>query len=114
MFQVHGVDARGQVAVRRRLGRWRVLAWFANLPGCLVGLEACGGAHPWARELTRRGHEVRLMRPQYVKAYVKTNSTMPQLPKRPTRLCSGPGCALCPSRARTARCCCCCTGGALS
>jgi transposase len=73
VFQVHGVDARGRVGLRKRLARAKVLAFFANLPRCLIGLEACGGAHHWARELTRLGHEVRLMPPQYVKAYVKTN-----------------------------------------
>jgi transposase len=50
-----------------------VLALFANLPCCRIGLEACGGAHFWARELSALGHEVRLMPPQYLKAYVKTN-----------------------------------------
>ena len=73
VFLVHGVDARGRVVLRKRLARAKVLVFFANLPRCLVGLEACGGAHYWARELTRLGHEVRLMPPQYVKAYLKTN-----------------------------------------
>jgi transposase len=73
VFQVHGVDRHGKVVLRKRLSRGRVLAFFANLPPCLIGLEACGGAHYWARELRALGHEVRLMPPQYVKAYVKTN-----------------------------------------
>jgi transposase len=73
VFQVHGVDEHGRVVLRKRLARGRVLAFFANLPRCLIGLEACGGAHHWARELNRLGHEVRLMPPQYVKPYVKTN-----------------------------------------
>jgi transposase len=73
VFQVHGVDARGRVVLRKRLARAKVLEFFANLPRCLIGLEACGGAHDWARELQARGHEVRLMPPQYVKAYVKSN-----------------------------------------
>jgi transposase len=73
LFQVHGVDARGQVVLRRRLARAKVLVFFANLPPCLIGLEAGGGAHHWARELIRLGHDARLMPPQYVKAYVKTN-----------------------------------------
>lgn len=72
VFQIHAIDARGRV-MRRRLARAKVLEFFANLPPCVVGLEACGGAHHWARELTRLGHEVRLMPPQYVKSYVKTN-----------------------------------------
>jgi transposase len=73
VFQVHGVDRHVKVVLRKRLARARVLAFFANLPRCLVGLEAGGGAHHWARELRALGHDARLMPPQYVKAYVKTN-----------------------------------------
>jgi transposase len=73
VFLVHGVDARGRVVLRKRLARAKVLGFFADLPGCLIGMEACGGAHYWARELSRLGHEARLMPPQYVKASVKTN-----------------------------------------
>jgi transposase len=73
VFQAHGVDQHGKVVLRRRLSRGQVLAFFANLPRCVIGLEACGGAHHWARELTKLGHEVRLMPPQYVRPYVKTN-----------------------------------------
>ena len=72
-FQIHGVAACGRTTLRKKLGRGKVLEFFANLPGCLIGMEACGGAHYWARELTKLGHEVRLMPPQYVKPYVKTN-----------------------------------------
>lgn len=71
VFQVHGVDASGTVVVRQQLQRKKVLAYFAKLPPCLIGLEACASAHYWARELTRLGHEVRLMPPAYVKPYVK-------------------------------------------
>src|SRR5919106_6757210 len=70
VFQVHGIDQRGKVILRQRLARAKVLAFFANLRRCLIGMEACGGAHYWARELRALGHEVRLMPPQYVKAYV--------------------------------------------
>jgi len=73
VFQVHGIDASGAPVVRKRLRRSEVLAFFARLPGCLVGLEACATAHYWARELQAVGHEVRLMPAQYVKAYVKRN-----------------------------------------
>jgi transposase len=73
VFQVHGIDQRGKVILRQRLARAKVLAFFANLRRCLIGMEACGGAHYWARELRALGHEVRLMPPQYVKPYVKTN-----------------------------------------
>jgi transposase len=71
VFQVHGVDAQGKVVVTKRLRRDAVLAFFANLAPCVVGMEACAGSHFWAREITRLGHTVRLMAPQYVKPYVK-------------------------------------------
>jgi transposase len=73
VFQVHGVDDRGKAALRKQLRREQVTAFFANLPPCLVGMEACSGAHYWARTLQRFGHTVRLMAPQFVKPYVKTN-----------------------------------------
>src|SRR5919199_88785 len=73
LFQVHGADAQGRPVLKRKLAREKVLEFFANLPPCLVGLEACAAAHYWARELARLGHEVRLMPPQYVRPYVKTN-----------------------------------------
>jgi transposase len=72
-FQVHGVDASGAVAVRRKLRRSEVLSFFQSLQPCLVGIEACATAHYWARELIELGHEVKLMPPAYVKAYVKRN-----------------------------------------
>ena len=73
VFQVHGVDAKGRLVCRRKLRRTQLAAYFANLPCCLIGLEACGGAHYWARRLSRLGHTVRLMAPQFVKPYVKSN-----------------------------------------
>jgi transposase len=73
LFQVHGADAQGRPVLKRKLARGKVQEFFATLPRCLVGLEACAAAHYWARELTKLGHEVRLMPPQYVRAYVKTN-----------------------------------------
>src|ERR1700732_1682636 len=71
VFQVHGVDAAGQVVIRRKLKRRYVLAFFQKLPPCLVGIEACASAHYWGRELQALGHTVRLMPPAYVKPYVK-------------------------------------------
>ena len=71
VFQVHGVDEEGRVVVRRQVRRGQVAPFFANLSPCLVGIEACPGAHHWARRLRGLGHEVRLMPPQYVKPYVK-------------------------------------------
>jgi transposase len=73
VFQVHGVDASGQVAFRRQLRRAQVLAFFKSLPPCLVGLEACATSHHWAREIGKLGHTVRMMPAKYVKAYVKRN-----------------------------------------
>src|SRR5919107_1389599 len=74
-FQLHGVDPTGRTALRKKLSRSRLLAFFADLPACTIGMEACGGAHHWARELTRLGHTVRLMPPAYVKPYVKRGKT---------------------------------------
>jgi transposase len=71
VFQVHGVDAVGQVVIRRQLKRRYVLAFFQKLPACLVGIEACASSHHWSRELKALGHTVRLMPPAYVKPYVK-------------------------------------------
>jgi transposase len=73
VFQVHGVDARCRPVFRKQLRRDQVTAYFANLPPCLVGMEACGSAHHWARKLQSLGHSVKLMAPQFVKPYVKTN-----------------------------------------
>jgi transposase len=73
IFQVHGVDETGTVVVVKRLRRNQVIGFFAGLPACLIGMEACATAHHWARELAAVGHAVRLMPPQYVKAYVKRN-----------------------------------------
>ena len=75
VFQVHGVDAAGAAVVKRKLRRGQVLEVFARLDPCLVGMEACAGAHYWARELTALGHEVRIMPPSYVKPYVKRGKT---------------------------------------
>ena len=71
VFQVHGVDADGQVVIRRQLKRRYVLAFFQKLPPCLVGIEACASSHHWSRELQALGHTVQLMPPAYVKPYVK-------------------------------------------
>ncbi len=71
VFQVHGVDGDGEVVVRRRLRRSRVLPFFATVEPCRIGVEACATGHYWARELRALGHDVRLMAPSYVKPYVK-------------------------------------------
>ena len=67
VFQVHGADAKGRLVFKKRLSRGKVLSFFANLPPCMIGMEACAGAHDWAREFQALRHEVRLMPPQYVK-----------------------------------------------
>jgi transposase len=71
VFQIHGMDAAGQVVIRRKLKRRYVLAFFQKLPPCLIGIEACASSHYWSRELQALGHTVRLMPPAYVKPYVK-------------------------------------------
>jgi transposase len=71
VFQVHGVDGAGAVVIRKRIGRSKVLEFFADLPPCLIGIEACATAHHWGRELQALGHTVKLMPPSYVKAYLK-------------------------------------------
>lgn len=75
VFQIHGVDSKGKAILRKRLRRDQVAAFFGNLPACLVGMEACSGAHHWARRLEAFGHTVKLMAPQFVKPYVKSNKT---------------------------------------
>ncbi len=73
VFQIHGVDERGKVGVRKQLKRAEMSVYFSNLEPCLIGMEACGSAHYWARKLEGYGHTVKLMAPQFVKPYVKTN-----------------------------------------
>jgi transposase len=85
VFQVHGIAATGEVVVRQRLSRCKVLHFFAKMPACLVGLEACGAAHYWGRELRRLGHDARLMPPSYVKPYVSARRTMRPMPRRSAR-----------------------------
>jgi len=72
VFQVHGLDSSGKVTLRKRLRRGQLTDFFANLPGCVIGLEATQGAHHWARVLESFGHSVRLVAPQFVKPYLQT------------------------------------------
>jgi transposase len=71
VFQVHGVDVAGKPVLKKQLRRGQMLEFFGKLPPCLIGMEACATSHHWARELRKLGHDVRLMPPSYVKAYVK-------------------------------------------
>ena len=75
VFQAHGADATGKAVLHRKLQRPEVLTFFAAMPPCLVGIEACSTAHHWAREITALGHQVRLMPASYVKPYVKLGKT---------------------------------------
>src|SRR5207237_10725414 len=71
VFQVHGVDSAGKVVITRQLRRKQVIEFFSKIPPCLVGMEACGTAHHWAREVSKFGHTVRLLPPCYVNGYSK-------------------------------------------
>ena len=73
VFQVHGADGDGRPVLRKKFRRAKLMPFFADLPPCLVGMEACATCHHWARELQALGHEVRLIPPQYVRPFVKTN-----------------------------------------
>ena len=98
VFQVHGVDATGQVVIRRQLKRRSVLAFFQKLPPCLVGIEACASSHHWSRELQALGHTVRLMPPAYVKPYVKRQKNDMADQRRFARRSPGPTCGSCRPR----------------
>ena len=73
VFEVHGVDGHGKTVLRRTLRRGAVMSFFANSPPCLVGMEASNGAHFWAKAISELGHDVRLISPQFVTPYVKSN-----------------------------------------
>jgi transposase len=75
VFQIHGVDGSGKAVLKKQLRRNQVLTYFIKLTTCTIGMEACGGAHYWARKLSAMGHTVKLMAPQFVKPYVKANKT---------------------------------------
>ncbi|MHB8624347.1 MAG: IS110 family transposase [Sulfuricaulis sp.] len=73
VFQLHAVDERGKTVLKKQIKRHQVLPFFTTLEPCVIGMEACGSAHHWARKLSALGHTVKLMAPQFVKPYVKTN-----------------------------------------
>ncbi|CDH20682.1 transposase (fragment) [Xenorhabdus bovienii str. kraussei Quebec] len=73
LFQIHGVDENGKCKLKKRIKRSQMSTFFVNMSPCIIGMEACAGSHYWARILTAQGHNVKLMPPQFVKPYVKTN-----------------------------------------
>ena len=104
VFQVHGVDAAGNVIIRRQLKRRYVLAFFQKLPPCLIGIEACASSHHWSRELEALGHTVRLMPPAYVKPYVKRHkNAMPLTPRRSAKRSPGQTCGSSRPRRQSSR-----------
>jgi len=114
LFQVHGADAQGRMLLKRKLARGKVLEFFATLPACLVGLEACGAAHYWARELTKLGHQVRLMPHSTCGPTSRPTSTTRPMPRPAARRSSGPACGLSRPRMRTSKRYWCCTACASS
>jgi transposase len=98
VFQLHGVDERGHTVLRRRLSRAQVVPFFTQLRPCLVGIEACGSAHYWARTLTALGHDVRLLAPQFVAPYRKTDKNDDHDAEESAKPLASPTCALSPSR----------------
>jgi transposase len=99
-FQVHALVSEGGPAVTRKLTRLKMAAFFSQIEPCLIGVEACGSAHYWARELQAMGHGVLLMPPAYTKPYVKRGKN-DATPRQSARRCRVPECALCRSRARS-------------
>jgi transposase len=95
VFQVHGIDAAEKVIVRTQLRRGQVIAFFEALAPCLVGMEACATSPHWARELTKLGHEVRLMPAKDVKAYSSAIRTMPPTRRKSVRRCGARPCVSC-------------------
>lgn len=111
VFQVHGVDETGTVVLRKQLRRSGVLKYFAQLSPCLIGVEACGGAHYWSRELSKLGHDVRMMAPAFVKPYLRRTKMIAMMPKPSVKRCSVPRCDLYrPRRRNSSRCCTCIMG----
>ncbi len=95
VFQIHGVDANGRALLRKQLRRHEMIMFFANMEPCLIGMEACGSAHHWARKIGQYGHTVKLMAPQFVKPYVKTNKNDMAVRKRSAKQYLDPTCVLC-------------------
>src|SRR5450756_518013 len=102
-IQIHALESKDGRAVKRKLPRSKFLEFFADVAPCLIGMEACGSAHYWARQLRAMGHDVRLMPPAYVKAYVKRGKNDAVDAAACCEGVSRPTCALCRSRARNSK-----------
>lgn len=94
VFQIHAVSKEGNVVKRLTIKRHKVLEFFAHCEPCLVGMEACGGAHYWAREMTALGHDVRIMAAQFVTPYRKSGKMIRMMPRRSAKRCRGRQCDL--------------------
>ena len=103
VFRAHGADGSGRALFSQKISRTKLLEFFARQPRCMVALEACGGAHHWARELTLLGHEVKLIPPAYVKPFVKRNKNDAVDAEAICELRSVPACGSWQSRVRRSR-----------
>src|SRR3954452_9377085 len=103
VFQIHGIDAKEKVVARKQLRRSQLIPFFKALPPCLIGMEACATPHYWARELTKLGHEVRLMPAEDVKATSSATKAMRLMPRRSAKRFGGRPCASCGSNRPNSR-----------
>ena len=94
IFQLHGIDAAGNVLFQKKLRRYRVLEFLKRQPPCLIGIEACATSHYWARQISALGHEVKLIPPSYVKPYVRRQKMMPPMLRPFAKRSPGQVCAL--------------------
>ena len=103
VFHLHGADAAGHVLFRKRITRAKLLGFLAAQARCVVAMEACAGAHYWAREIAKLGHHVRLIAPVYVKPFIKRQKTTPPMQRPSVKRRSGQACASFRSRAKSSR-----------
>ena len=103
VFQAHGADAAGQVVFRKRITRGKLIAFLAAQSPCIVAMEACAGAHYWAREISKLGHSVRLMAPAYVKPFIRRQKNDAADAEATVKRRNAPACALFRSRPKSSR-----------
>ncbi len=96
VFTVHGVDENGKTVLRKTVRRAKLMELFAQLPSCVVGMEACSGAQHWARQLLTLGHVPKIMAAEFVEPYRQGGKTIPTTPRRSAKRSVGPPCASCP------------------